>query len=338
MKKFKLKLFILTNFIVITLIGCSNLQDNPKLNSESNLKSELTVDNDKILRTIKDITVQTREFGSDGEKQISENIKSTLESYGYNVQFQDFKVFDVGNDVRDYINSDDINTFLNTNPTNSTNPKGIARNIIIKSKDFDSTKKTLYLSAHYDTTKRTTGVYDNATGVSALIEIARNLKSYKNNEFNIVYTVFSAEEYFKIGSRYYLSQLSDSEKGNIIGAINIDMIGYKGFEYTGWPTVGDIEIILMPDTTNNPLKDSFNSMFNNKYNINYEMGGMSDDISFAKLGIPTIYFADENFSTGFEIEEKSTELQLEPLNVVSISNLCTDIIVFIKNANIDNLT
>lgn len=338
-KKILFKLFILMNFIVITLTlsGCSKLQDKSTLKSDTNLNAELKVDDNEILNTIKSLTAQTRAFGSDGERQISENLKSTLESYGYVVEFQDFEVFDVGSDIREYINSDDIDTFLNINPTNSTEPKGVARNIIIKSKDFDLNKKTLYLSAHYDSTHTTTGVYDNATGVSALMEVARNLQNYKNNEVNIVYTVFSAEEYFKAGSRYYLSQLSNLEKENIIGAMNIDMIGYKGFEYTGWPKVGDIEIILMPNTTNNPLKDLFNNQFNNKYNVNYEMGGMSDDISFSKLGIPTIYFADENFATGFEIEEKSTEVQLEPLNITTISSLCNDIIKFIQNLDINHL-
>lgn len=335
--------FMIMNIILSILIlsGCS-IQDKLTLksdviNNEKVENIEFEVNEDEILNTIKDITTQTREFGSSGEKNISEKIKNKLETYGYNVEFQDFEVFDVGSNIREYMNSDDKDTFFNLNPTNSTNPKGIARNIIIKSNDFDLKKKTLYICAHYDTTSNTTGVYDNASGVSSVIEIARNLQNYKNDEVNIVYTIFSAEEYFKAGSRYYLSQLSDLEKENTIGAINIDMVGYEGFEYEGYPKVGGIEVILMPGTSSNSLNDYFNGRLNNKYNVNCEMGGMSDDISFSKLGIPTMYFADENFATGFEIERKSTELQLKPLNISSISSLCEDIIEFIQNLDVNKL-
>ena len=211
----------------------------------------------------------------------------------------------------------------------------MARNIIVKSNEFDENKKSLYLFSHYDCTSSTTGVYDNATGVSAVAEIARNLSNYKNDDINIVYAFFSAEEYFKAGSRYYLSQLDELEKNNIIGAINIDMVGYEGFEYEGLSTVGGIEIILEPGTTSNSLETIFNNKVNNKYNVNNEMGGMSDDISFYRLGIPTIYFADKNFITGAEIEDESTEVQLKHLNIKAISTLCEDIIKFVNSISIN---
>src|SRR5699024_2448881 len=187
---------------------------------DEKVETQIMVEEEEILSTIEDLALQVRKFGTEGEKISADKLKSKLESYGYDVDFQDFEVFDMGDNVREYINSDDVNTFLNLNPTNSTSSMGTARNIIVKSKNFDVNKKTLYLSAHYDTTSGTTGVYDNATGVSAVVEIARNLQNYKNNEINIVYTIFSAEEYFKSGSRYYLNQLSNTEKDNIIGAIN----------------------------------------------------------------------------------------------------------------------
>lgn len=67
------------------------------------------------------------------------------------------------------------------------------------------------------------------------------------------------------------------------------------------------------------------------------MSGMSDYISFARLGVPTLYFADENFPTGFEIEGESFDAQLEPVKPNDIANLCEDIFNFIKNLNIDKL-
>ena len=342
MKKFFLvRLFIVIFFTLSTFMlnGCASSQNDGNINndmSKINIDSEkIEVDENEIFNTIKEISFKGREFGTDGEKYASDILKSKLESYGYNVQFQDFEVFEINGDAREYIHTDDIDTFFNINPTNSTNLKGIARNIVVKSKYFDKNKKTLYLFSHYDCTSSTTGVYDNATGVSAVTEIARNLSNYKNDELNIVYVFFSSEEYFKSGSRYYLSQLDEFEKKNIIGAINIDMIGYKGFEYEGLNTIGDIEIILEPGTTNNHLESIFNNQVNNKYNVNNEMGGMSDDISFYRLDIPTIYFADKNFITGAEIESESTDIQLKPLNIKAISVLCEDIIKFVNSLSIN---
>lgn len=336
-KKTFMKLSLCFSLILISfsLNGCSTLKDRSMSKEEIKIEDEkvetqIMVDEEEILSTIEDLSLQVRKFGTEGEKISADKLKSKLESYGYDVDFQDFEVFDMGDNIREYIHSEDVNIFFNLNPTNSTSSIGTARNIIAKSKDFDVNKKTLYLSAHYDTTSGTTGVYDNATGVSAVVEIARNLQNYKNDEINIVYTIFSAEEYFKSGSRYYLSQLSNAEKDNIIGAINIDMIGYEGFEYPELKTVGPIEIILMQED-NNTLSDAFNNQFNEKYNINSELGGMSDDLSFSKLGIPTIYFADENFMTGFNIEQESTNIQLEPVKVNAIYSFCEDIVEFVKN-------
>lgn len=336
-KKTFMKLSLCFSLILISfsLNGCSTLKDRSISKEEIKIEDEkvetqIMVDEEEILSTIEDLALQVRKFGTEGEKISADKLKSKLESYGYDVDFQDFEVFDMGDNIREYIHYEDVNIFFNLNPTNSTSSIGTARNIIAKSKDFDVNKKTLYLSAHYDTTSGTTGVYDNATGVSAIVEIARNLQNYKNDEINIVYTIFSAEEYFKSGSRYYLSQLSNAEKDNIIGAINIDMIGYEGFEYPELKTVGPIEIILMQED-NNTLSDAFNNQFNEKYNINSELGGMSDDLSFSKLGIPTIYFADENFMTGFNIEQESTNIQLEPVKVNAIYSFCEDIVEFVKN-------
>ena len=51
---------------------------------------------------------------------------------------------------------DEIGTFLDIHPDNSTILEGIARNVITKSKDFDETQKWIYVLAHYDSSKNTT--------------------------------------------------------------------------------------------------------------------------------------------------------------------------------------
>ncbi|UXZ09237.1 Zn-dependent exopeptidase M28 [Clostridium perfringens] len=73
------------------------------------------------------------------------------------------------------------------------------------------TKKTLYLSAHYDSTDYTTGVIDNATGCVVLLELAKVLQNFEG-DINIKFLFLDAEEYFRYGSKYFVSKLSDEEK------------------------------------------------------------------------------------------------------------------------------
>ncbi len=104
--------------------GCSTLKDKPILKEEIKSKDEkvetqIMVEEEEILSTIEDFALKVRKFGTEGEKISADKLKSKLESYGYDVDFQDFEVFDMGDNVREYIHSNDVNTFFNLKPTNS---------------------------------------------------------------------------------------------------------------------------------------------------------------------------------------------------------------------------
>jgi hypothetical protein len=113
------------------------------------------------------------------------------------------------------------------------------------------------------------------------------------------------------------------------------MVGYTDFNYKDFPEIGNIEIILTPWVKKDAFLTLFNDKFNNKYSVNNELGGVSDDLSFARLGVPTLYFADKNFATGFEIEKEDLDTQLKPVKPDDIASLCDDISSFIKNFDID---
>src|SRR5699024_9077600 len=103
---------------------------------------------------------------------------------------------------------------------------GKARNIIATQRNFDKNKKTLYLTAHYDSTSDTIGIVDNASGSATVLELARVLSDY-NDEFNIGIVLFSAKKYFRFESRKFVLNFYEDEKNNILGSINIDMVGEK---------------------------------------------------------------------------------------------------------------
>lgn len=337
LKIFKFTFCILS---ILILTGCDTSNTNikntisskPISTSNTSKGSQiLKIEETEIMNTIKDLSGNYRVFGSDSEKNASDYLSSKLKKYGYNVQFQDFKVHE---QKRNLLFNDSLDDFFNLNPINS-DLKGVGRNIIAKPSNYSESKKNIYIMAHYDTTKNTVGVYDNATGVSSVIEISRVLKDFSNDNFNLCFLLFSAEEYFSSGSRYFVSQLSENEKDNILGAINIDMVGCTGFKFKDLPQIGYPTIRLCPWIKKDPLEKSFNGYFNDKYKVD-DLGGVSDDIAFARIGIPTIYFADENCLSGAEIEEENRQVQLDSVNPTIIADLSRDIVNFLKDFNIDN--
>ncbi len=103
---------------------------------------------------------------------------------------------------------------------------GQGQNIIANHPGNSKEKKTLYITAHYDTIDFTTGVIDNASGVTVVLETAKVLKQI-NSDINVVFILFDGEEVGLQGSKYFVYNLPESEKNSIIGCINIDMVGEK---------------------------------------------------------------------------------------------------------------
>jgi hypothetical protein len=98
------------------------------------------------------------------------------------------------------------------------------------------TNKTILLCAHYDTilkenfedaVSKAPGANDNASGVSAIIEIARILYQMKLHR-NIQFVFFSGEEQGLWGSTHYSQYLKDSNT-ELELVVNMDMCAETGF-------------------------------------------------------------------------------------------------------------
>ncbi|MCU9810199.1 M28 family metallopeptidase [Paraclostridium sp. AKS46] len=164
----------------------------------------------------------------------------------------------------------------------------------------------MYLTAHYDTTKDTIGVIDNATGVAALLEIGRILKDYEL-PFNIEIIFFSAEEYGMYGSKFFVSKLTDEEKSKTIGVINLDMIGEKG--------AGEITVYTSSKYNNLmsiTMKDYFKEKFKFLNTIN------SDQYSFYMGEIPAVTFSNEDAKV-FNGDKQFEFLDVEQIKYTSNS-------------------
>jgi Zn-dependent M28 family amino/carboxypeptidase len=88
------------------------------------------------------------------------------------------------------------------------------------------------IGAHYDSKLPSPGANDNATGVAALLELARIFKDQPTLA-TIFFVFFGAEEISSknpdnhhLGSRRFVAELSEEEISKTIGMISVDMIGY----------------------------------------------------------------------------------------------------------------
>ncbi len=105
------------------------------------------------------------------------------------------------------------------------------KNIVCDKKGLES-DNLIIISAHYDsrmqdinnTNGRAPGADDNASGVSAILELARIL-SQIHLKNNIQFVLFSGEEQGQWGSKNYVKYLLDNNR-KIDLQINADMIGY----------------------------------------------------------------------------------------------------------------
>jgi Peptidase family M28 len=106
------------------------------------------------------------------------------------------------------------------------------KNIVCDKKGYAADNLIIVISAHYDsrmqdinnTNGRAPGADDNASGVSAILELARIL-SQIDLKNNIQFVLFSGEEQGQWGSKNYVKYLHDNN-AKIDLVINADMIGY----------------------------------------------------------------------------------------------------------------
>ncbi len=119
------------------------------------------------------------------------------------------------------------------------------------------------ICAHYDSVT-TFCADDNATGVAAVLEIAR-LLSTQCTDNTIVYALWDEEEIGLRGANYYAQQAADETNGNtrdnILGVINMDMIGYDG-DAPGTAGDNDFDIDVRNIDNSVAIKDDLITILN----------------------------------------------------------------------------
>ena len=172
------------------------------------------------------------------------------------------------------------------------------------------------LGAHYDSVIGTRGANDNASGTSALLELARVMRTAPTAA-DLSFGFWGSEEVGLVGSRIYAQNLDVGERGRLRGVFNNDMIA------TSWEPSEKYWVL--------DLRGESNAVNQAVYAVGDRMGyraqmsdiftmGRSDHQSFSQVGV-----ASGNFgwlhTDGFILEPEYHSSDDTVRNNISVERL-----------------
>ncbi len=223
----------------------------------------------------------------------------------------------------------------------------IGRNIIGVVQAQQYSDQYIVVSAHYDHLgvlggRIYNGADDNASGVAALLNIARQFSlmraAKEGPRINIVFAAFDGKESNMAGSEYFMNSLPIPKK-NILCNINIDQIG----TIFAPPRADTNYVLVLGANTNKDLKrkiDAVNRFYNLNIDVDYSFYGSpafadlfyksSDQHSFVKKGIPSLLFTsgihmhtykptDDYYFINWQVLENRTKLIFYLINSITTS-------------------
>lgn len=189
-----------------------------------------------------------------------------------------------------------------------------AENLIVTLPANGDDAPILIIGAHYDTVPRSPGADDNASGVAALLELARSFHSlYGKTPIEIRMVFYANEEppYFKTGAMgSYTHAQSIENPERVIGMISLESVGYfsdaagsQNYPFplsVRYPQTGNF-IALVGDTSSRTFVRETIAEFRNHARIP-SVGGTapsmiqgidwSDHWGYSQRGIPAIMVTD----------------------------------------------
>lgn len=167
----------------------------------------------------------------------------------------------------------------------------------------------LIIGAHYDTVPGSPGADDNASGVAALLEIAREFSSVPVNS-TMQFVAYDREEEGLLGSRSHVRWYKDSFKGVVPRMLSLEMLGFTGAAQTLVPgvkvsrTAGDF-LAIVANSRSKKLHDLFVDTAPSHLPLELlvveegtqaaQLARLSDHGSFWEAGWPALLVTDTAF-------------------------------------------
>ena len=283
-----------------------------------------------IEQIIDEITSEPHPINSDAIQNVKEYIIKYFGNLGYDeTECQKFEYNDENNEnaIR---RSSQVDVFLTPTAENAI-VDGIGENIIVTKKSSTDTTKNLIISAHYDSADDSVGANDNGSGVAAVLELARILKDTEM-PYNIKFILFSGEEKYMLGSRWYVGNLTEDERKQIIGVINIDTIAEKS----------DLGYMAMIEGNKRPddieyddeglkklaelNKNSMSDLFTSSDRFYLTMATNSDHYPFSLVDIPAVSIV-QDWQEGLDVNDSSdVKENMDMQRVVEVINQVMEVL------------
>lgn len=271
----------------------------------------------EIVNTLCSDEFEGRLIGSKGNEKAGEYICKVFKDIGLTPMFVDNYYAPYTQEVyKKYGLVDD-----NDKPEKKT-----VNNVVGVIKGNDSTK-AVFISAHFDHLgyvdgKIIRGALDNASGVSALIEIAHTLKEKSKEkpfDMDIVICAFNAEEEALSGSRAFVNELKAKPIYKSLFNINIDSIGAKAGGKLALRNKSKVS-----DKLYTAMKTTLKK--NNIEFVETAVRGTGDHMSFESANIPNIFFVQEGIE---KLVHKPTDIP-DILNYEQIDRIVNAISDFVE--------
>jgi len=183
-------------------------------------------------------------------------------------------------------------------------------------------KEIVLFSAHYDhlgvkpgkTDEDTlfNGADDDASGTTAIINLAEHYKNQNDNARTLMFVAFTAEEIGGFGSRYFSEQLNADD---VVAMINIEMIGKPAKFGVGTVWMTGMERSNLGDLLNKNLKTKGFEIHQDPYPEQH-LFYRSDNATLARLGVPAHSFSSTQLDKD-QYYHKATD-ELSTLNMDSM--------------------
>ncbi len=190
--------------------------------------------------------------------------------------------------------TDDVNVKnIAVNATVEMSKKSLSNVVAVLPGTTNANEMVLF-SAHYDhlgVTKNGKAIYngadDDASGTTAVINLAEYFTQQANNTRTLVFSAFSAEEIGGFGSRYFSQQLNPDD---VVAMINIEMIGKPSKFGAGTFWMTGMERSTLGELLNASLASHKMQVYKDPYP---EQGLFyrSDNATLARLGVPAHSFS-----------------------------------------------
>jgi aminopeptidase YwaD len=190
---------------------------------------------------------------------------------------------------------------------------------ILEGNDAQLKNEAIIIGAHYDhlgkggqgslavnSTEIHYGADDNASGVSAMLELARQFAKEKKNKRTLIFIAFGGEEEGLLGSKFYVNN-PIFPLNKTVAMINMDMVGrLKDDKLTvggigtanEWKSLVESKNEIIPKvygdskkaTSSNAFAEKRESVYRFSLQLNEDGFGPSDHSSFYGKQIPVLFF------------------------------------------------